>query len=113
LDKVSSICVDGNIVLEKADKNSLALENNRIIAKMTGKVNSGNAECKIAINPSLPNLGEKVSFYYPDESTVSTNTETETATTTTNTEGTMLNIPTNVTQFPINLEKALTYTSSK
>jgi hypothetical protein len=56
LDKVPSICVDGNIVLTQIEKNSLALENSRIVAKITGKVNSGNAECKIAINPSLPNL---------------------------------------------------------
>jgi hypothetical protein len=41
MDKVSTLCVDGNIVLEKADKSSLALENGRIVAKFTGKVNSG------------------------------------------------------------------------
>jgi len=64
--KVSSICVDGNIILEKADKSSLALENNKIVAKFTGKANSGGAECKVAINPSLPNLGEKVAFHYPE-----------------------------------------------
>jgi hypothetical protein len=80
LDKVSSICIDGNTVLSVAEKNSLALENGKIVAKVTGKVNSGNAECKIALNPSLPNLGEKVSFYYPDASTATTNTPVTTTT---------------------------------
>ncbi|PJA49223.1 MAG: hypothetical protein CO170_00180 [candidate division SR1 bacterium CG_4_9_14_3_um_filter_40_9] len=106
--KVSSICIDGNIVLAQADKSSLALENNRIVAKFTGKVNSGGAECKVAINPSLPNLGEKVAFYYPEAGSVTTTTPT----TTTN-GGTSLTTPSGVKQFPINLEKALTFTSSR
>lgn len=41
MNKISSLCVDGNIVLQTADKSSLALEGGRIVAKFTGKVNSG------------------------------------------------------------------------
>jgi len=107
MNKVSSLCVEGNTILQTAEKSSLALEGNRIVAKFTGKVNSGWAECKIAVNPSLPNLWEKIAFYYPEAGSITTVPVTNT------TEWTSLTTPSNTKQFPINLEKALTYTSSK
>lgn len=62
------------------------------------------------MNPSLPSLGEKIAFYYPDSA--ASTTATTTPPTVTN-EGTSLGVPSGVKQFPINLEKALTHVSSK
>lgn len=114
LEQVPTLCVDGDTVLQTPEKNNLMIESNKIILKVTGKVNSGNAECKIIVNPSLPTFGEKLSFYYPELGTF-TDEELTTmaATSTTTTDWNSLQAASDVKQFPINLEKALTYISSK
>jgi len=64
-DKIPALCTDGSVTLTKADKTQLIMDtSNKIILKVTGIVNSGNAECKIAVDPSLPTLGTKLSFTY-------------------------------------------------
>lgn len=121
LDVVPNICVDWLTKLEEIESNNLLLENNKITLKVTGKVNSGNAECKITLDPSLPTLWTKFSFYYPDSTNTDSYTEDEIAdiedadTENTDTTSTIINPLTkdpSVTQFPINLEKSLEFVSN-
>ncbi len=111
LPQVSKICIDWDVILTDPDSNKLIIDNDKITLKLTSKINSWNAECKITVDPSLSIWWTKASFYYPTPGTNTNSTDSNTSTQTNN--NTTLTQDPSIKQFPINLEKALEYISSK
>lgn len=111
LPKLQALCTDGLTSLMQVTTHSLGVDLNWLYADLQWPTADGSATCKVFIDPSQAAWGTKIS-YISNTPTVSGNTATTTPTTTTPTTTTST-IDTSVKQFPINLAKAMTYTSNK
>jgi hypothetical protein len=83
---------------------ALGMDLNGLIMNIQWPTADGSATCKVFIDPSQAAGGTKLSYI---SNTTNPTSDTTTTTTTTPT------LDTSVKQFPINLEKAMTYTSNK
>ncbi|MCX6825330.1 MAG: hypothetical protein NTY80_03830 [candidate division SR1 bacterium] len=113
LSKIQSLCTDGNTSLTQVTTSSLGMDLNGLIINIQGPTSDGSATCKVFIDPSQALGGTKIS-YVSSTPTVASGTDTPPLpnvppTTTTPTA----TIDTSVKQFPINLEKAITFTSNR
>ena len=99
-----SLCTDGTVTLQKVTSQSLGKDLNGLYAQLMWPVEGGTAVCKVVLDPSLSVGGTKLSF----TPTLTTTTTPTTPGTTTTPSG----LDFSVTQFPVNLAKALTYTST-
>lgn len=106
LSKIQTLCTDGSTSLMQVTTNSLGVDLNGLIINLQWPTADGSATCKVFIDPSQAAGGTKLS--YISNTTNPTDTTTTTATTTSTPT-----IDTSVKQFPINLEKAITFTSSR
>ncbi|MCX6823730.1 MAG: hypothetical protein NT085_01250 [candidate division SR1 bacterium] len=103
LSKIETLCTDGSTSLMQVTTSALGMDLNGLIINLQGPTTDGSATCKVFIDPSQAAGGTKLS--YISNTTNSTSDTTPTTPTTTT-------IDTSVPQFPINLEKTMTFTSS-
>lgn len=105
LSNLQKLCTDGSTSLMQVTTSSLGVDLNGLIINIQWPTADGSATCKLFIDPSQAAWGTKLSYI---SNTINSTSETPTATTTT-----LNNIDTSVKQFPINLEKAITFTSNR
>ena len=106
LSKIQTLCTDGSTSLMQVVNHSLDMDLNGLIINLQWPTADGSAICKVFIDPSQAAGGTKISYVSntPTLETGSTSIET--------TSTSLVNIDTSVSQFPINLEKTMTFTSS-
>ncbi|MCX6823078.1 MAG: hypothetical protein NTX91_03745 [candidate division SR1 bacterium] len=105
--KMMSLCTDGTVSLQSVSSQNLGKDLNGLYVQLMGPVAGGTAVCKVLLDPSLSVGGQKLSF------TPALTATTPTTNPTTNTSTTPSSLDFSVKQFPVNIAKALTYTSSK
>lgn len=103
LSNMQTLCTDGTTSLMQVSKSSLGMDLNGLVLNLEWPTTDGSATCKIFVDPSQAAGGAKISYI----------SNTPTAASTTTTTSTVSNLDTSVKQFPINLEKAMTFTSSR
>ena len=103
LSKIETLCTDGSTSLMQITTSALGMDLNGLIINLQWPTADGSATCKVFIDPSQAAWGTKLSYI---SNTTNPTSDTPTATTTPTT------IDTSVAQFPINLEKTMTFTSS-
>ncbi len=108
LSKLQSLCTDGTTSLMQVTTHSLGMDLNGLIINLQWPTADGSATCKVFIDPSQAAGGTKLS-YISNTTTALPDVATWTATVTASSPQV---IDTSVKQFPINLEKTMTFTSS-
>ncbi|HMS90977.1 MAG TPA: hypothetical protein PKC87_02060 [Candidatus Absconditabacterales bacterium] len=107
LSKIQSLCTDGETSLIQITNYSLGIDLNGLIVNLQGTTSSGSAICKVFIDPSQAAGGTKISYISNTPTIVTSGTDAGSS----SPNSTVL-IDTSVKQFPINLEKTMTFTSS-
>lgn len=107
LSKIQTLCTDGSTSLMQVTTHSLDMDLNGLIVNIQWPTADGSATCKVFIDPSQAAGGTKLSYI-----SNTTNPISDTTTATSTTTNTTPTIDTSVKQFPINLEKTMTFTSS-
>lgn len=110
---IPNICSDWTVSVQEITNKSLSLDSDWLILKINWKVQSWTASCKIFIDPSLPNLGQKISFEIIKIDNSSNNNLNNQSDQNNNLNNQSININFNVKQFPINLEKTMEFQSNK
>jgi len=105
LSKIQTLCTDGSTSLMQVTTRALGMDLNGLIINLQWPTADGSATCKVFIDPSQAAWGTKLSY-------ISNTTKPSTQPTTTTTASPMPTLDTSVKQFPINLEKTMTFTSS-
>ncbi len=103
LSKLQTLCTDGSTSLTQVTMYSLGMNPNGLIMNLEWPTADGSATCKVFIDPSQAAWWSKLSYI------------SNTPTTTDSSDVAPLptpNIDTSVKQFPINLEKTMTFSSS-
>ena len=101
--KMMWLCSDGTVSLQGVTSQNIGKDFNGLYVQIIWPVAGGTAVCKVVLDPSLSVGGQKLSF---------TPTLTPTTPANTNTTNTPSGLDFSVKQFPLNMAKALTYTSS-
>ncbi len=102
LSRLQTLCTDGTTALMQTTTQNLGIDANGLMVSFQWPTADGSATCKIKIDPSQAAGGFKISY-------ISNTPTTETSVPSVPTKQT---INTSVPQFPINLEKTMTFTSS-
>lgn len=102
LSKIQSLCTDGTTSLTTITTRNLSRDANGLTVQLQWTTLDGSATCKIALDPSLAVWGTLVSYV----------SNTPTTPTTSSPVSPSLTIDTSVKQFPITLDKTMTFTSS-
>ncbi len=111
--KISSLCKEGNIVMNSVTKTTLSLDQGKIVALLFGNWENWTAECSLIVDPSLPTFWTLKSFLYKEAALTWTVESPNGETPVINQPQQPTQKPTDVAQFQINLEKALVFTSSR
>lgn len=106
LSKLQTLCTDGTTSLMQITTSALGMDLNGLIINIQWPTADGSATCKVFIDPSQAAGGTKLSY-------ISNTTNPTPDSTTTTTTPPVSNIDTSVKQFPINLEKTMTFTSNR
>ena len=106
--KMMSLCTDGSVSLQSVTSQNLGKDLNGLYVQLMWPVAGGTAVCKIVVDPSLSVWWQKLSFTPTLTTTAPTTTTSSSSTSTTPSS-----LDFSVKQFPVNVAKALTYTSSK
>ncbi len=106
--KMMSLCTDGNVSLQSVTSQNLGKDLNGLYVQLMWPVAGWTAVCKVVLDPSLSVWWQKLSFTPTLTATPSTSTPSASTTSTTPSS-----LDFSVKQFPVNIAKALTYTSSK
>lgn len=107
LEQMQTLCSDGSTSLMQVDSYDVSMGLNGLVAVLQGPTVDGSASCKIFIDPSQDAGGTKISYVSNTTDAVDEPVVTDTS------ASSLANLDTSVKQFPINLEKALTFTSSR
>jgi hypothetical protein len=118
LSKIQPLCTDGLTSLTQVTTNSLGVDLNGLYVSLQGTTDNGSATCKIFIDPSQAAGGQKISYVSNTAATGSTVTPPSTTTTPLTTPTptqttTTLPVDSSVKQFPINLDKSMTFSSNR
>lgn len=105
LSKIQSLCTDGSTSLMQVQNQTLSMDLNGLVVTLQWPTVDGSASCKIFIDPSQAAWWTKISYI--------SNTPTTSSTTTTAFATTVSDLDTSVKQFPINLDKTITFNSSR
>jgi len=111
LSKIQSLCTDDNSFMMQISSQSFAVDTNWFVVTLQWPTTDGSASCKLFINPALSAWATKISYITSTTNPVATTTDTSSFVSTTTTS--LTDIDTSVKQFPINLEKTLTFISSR
>ena len=113
LPKIQSLCADGVTSLMQVTNHSLGMDLNGLVVNLQWPTTDGSATCKIFIDPSKAAGGTKISYISntPMASSGPVSAPTAVAPSSSSTSPSLI-IDTSVKQFPINLEKTMTFTSS-
>lgn len=103
LSRIQTLCTDGSTSLMQVSKSTLSMDLNGLVLSIEWPTTDGSATCKVFVDPSQAAWGTKISYI--------SNTSTAVSTTTTTTA--VSDLDTSVKQFPINLEKTMTFTSNR
>jgi len=106
LSNIQWLCTDGFTSLMQVTTHSLGVDLNWLIVNIQWPTADGSATCKVFIDPSQAAGGTKISY-------ISNTTNPTSDDTTSTTITTIPTIDTSVKQFPINLDKTMTFTSSR
>ncbi|MEI7562762.1 MAG: hypothetical protein WCJ39_03460 [bacterium] len=106
--KVMSLCSDGTIHMLQITKQSLAKETNGLTLSFQGTTTSGTASCKIVLDPSSSQGGQKLSF---TPSVIASSPSSVPSSSSTSTKPSALDF--SVKQFPISTEKTMLYKSTR
>jgi len=107
LSKIQTLCTDGSTSLMQVTTHALGMDLNGLIINLQGPTTDGSATCKVFIDPSQAAGGTKISYISNTSGPAVTGAD---ATILPNVTPT---IDTSVKQFPINLEKTMTFTSNR
>ena len=107
LSKLQTLCTDGSTSLMQISTSALGMDLNGLIINIQWPTADGSATCKVFIDPSQAAWWTKLSYI---SNTTNPIADSTTSTTTSATQNT---IDTSVQQFPINLEKTMTFTSNR
>jgi len=102
LSKVQTLCTDWTTSLMQVTTHQLGMDSNGLILTLQWPTADGSATCKVKVDPAQAAGGLKISYI----------SNTPTSETTSPSVPTKQTINTSVPQFPINLEKTMTFTSS-
>lgn len=102
LSKVQTLCTDWTTSLMQVTTHQLGMDSNGLILTLQWPTADGSATCKVKVDPAQAAGGLKISYI----------SNTPTAETPASSTPTKQTINTSVPQFPINLEKTMTFTSS-
>lgn len=105
LSKLQTLCTDGTTSLMQVTTYSLGVDLNGLILNLAWPTDVGSAVCKVFIDPSQTAGGTKISYVSNTPTAVVVDTGV------TNSTWSVV-IDASVTQFPINLEKTLIFTST-
>lgn len=110
LNKIDILCRESGNWIKKIDETSISLKNQELFVDIKWNNESESFECKLKINPNLKNMATLVelkSLWEIEKQDTNDNSE--------NKDKIEVNYDrdSDVPQFPINLEKALTFTSRK
>lgn len=108
LSNIQTLCEDGTTSLMNVENYSLGIDLNGLYATLQWPTADGSASCKIFIDPSKAVWWAKVSYITntPSASAVDTGSVVDTS------SAVVSNLDTSVKQFPINLEKSMTFSST-
>ena len=112
LSKLQTLCTDGATSLQNITTSSLGMDLNGLIINLQWPTNFGSATCKLFIDPSQAAWGTKISYISNTIEEWEASSSSDTESPSTSSPSTTVTIDTSVTQFPINLEKTMTFTSS-
>lgn len=110
LSKIQTLCTDGTSSLTQVTTQSSSVDLNGLVVNLQWPTLDWSASCKLFIDPSLAVGATKISYI---TNTINDWNDVDDDNEDTNTTVSLSDIDTSVKQFPINLEKALTFTSSK
>ena len=116
---VSMLCKDGNVSMESVTSQSIVLENKVLVLKLNWKIASWTADCKLTIDPTLPEYAQKTAFTYKEVAAPAVVTWLDSTPATTPTPTTpaawwvSLTADWSVKQFALTLDKTLEFTSSR
>ena len=111
LSKIQTLCTDGSTSLTQITTRALGMDLNGLIVNLQGITSDGSATCKVFIDPSQAAGGTKIS-YISNTTPISGTIQTPDTTISSSTPPSTIRIDTSVPQFPVNLEKTMTFTSS-
>lgn len=103
--KMQSLCTDGSTSLMQVQNQTFSMDLNGLVVTLQWPTADGSASCKIFVDPSQAAWWTKISYI--------SNTPTAASSTTTTSTTTVSDLDTSVKQFPINLDKAITFSSSR
>ncbi len=110
LSKMESLCGDDVTSLMQITSYTLSVDTNGLVITLQWPTEDGSASCKLFIDPSQALWATKISYI---TNTASTTTTTSSSTDSSSFVASTPDFDTSVKQFPIDLEKALTFTSSR
>ena len=105
---VLPLCSDGVMSMQQVTKQTVTKELNGLTLSLQGTTASGTATCKIVLDPSLSQWGQKLSFVPSSTAPSASTTPSSSATSSTPSA-----LDFSVKQFPTSLDKTMIYTSSK
>lgn len=111
LSKIQTLCTDGSTSLMQVTNHSLGMDLNGLIMNIQWPTADGSAVCKVFIDPSQAAGGTKIS-YVSNTPTLPMAWSSSSWNSAASVSPSLSNIDTSVAQFPINLEKTMTFTSS-
>lgn len=111
LSKLQTLCTDGTTSLMQVTTSNLGVDTNGLVVTMDGPTANGQAKCKVVVDPSQAAGGAKISYNAITQSTG--DTVSPSTTTTTSTSPAITSLDTSVKQFPVSLDKTLTFSSSR
>lgn len=103
----TSLCTDGVSSLSQVSTYDLAMDLNGLVVTMQWPTADGSASCKIFIDPSKAAGWTKISYITNTAVPLPTSWDTSSSVSSSSSS-----LDTSVKQFPINLEKSMTFTSS-
>lgn len=106
--KIVSLCSDGSTSMQQVAKQTVTKELNGLTLLLEWTTASGTATCKIVLDPSLAQGGQKLSF---TPSMTASSVQTPPSSSSTPTTPSALDF--SVKQFPTSTTKTMTYTSSR
>lgn len=113
LNKVDLLCMKDWKWIKNMVSNSFTFKNNDLIIDIKWNDSNNSYECSLKIEPSIKNMAQLISLDSIWENEINTEDKIQITGNNTNNDGVVYDWNTQVKQFPTNLEKSLTFKSSR